>query len=91
MRLDMSNQQIVVAIQQTLVDGFKKFSSDFMTDCGKILGREGESSDDILPVVFGEPVYGETDPVFVDFMIPGTIVLIIFFLAIGKSYLGKTN
>ena len=81
----MSNQQIVVAIQQTLVDGFKKFSNNFMNDCGKIFGREGESSDDLLPVVFGEPIYGETNPVFIDFMIPGTIVLIIFFLAIGKT------
>ena len=82
----MSNQQIVVAIQQTLVEGFKKFSGVFLNDCGKILGREGETTDDILPIVFGDPVYGEKNPVFIDFMIPGTIVLIIFFLAIGNLF-----
>ena len=82
----MSNQQIVVAIQQTLVEGFKKFSGGFMNDCGKILGREGGSSDNLLPIAFGDPIYGEKDPVFVDFMIPGTIILIIFFLAIGITY-----
>ena len=82
----MSNQQIVITIQQTLVEGFKKFSNGFMGDCGKIFGIDGATSEDIIPIVFGEPVYGQKDPIFVDFMIPGTIVLIIFFLAIGTTF-----
>ena len=82
----MSNQQIAVAIQQTLVEGFKKFSNDFLMDCGKVFGFEDEGNSspaDIIPLAFNEPIYGTQDPVFIDFMIPGTIVLIIFFLAIG--------
>ena len=79
----MSNQQIAWIIQQTLVEGFKQFSSDFLTDCGKILGLTGSPANDVVPLVFGDPVYGDKNPVFVDFMIPGTIILIIFFLAIG--------
>lgn len=79
----MSNQQIVISIQQTLVEGFKKFSSGFLTDCGEILGIGGGTVDDVVPLVFGDPVYGEKNPVFVDFLMPGTIIIIIFFLAIG--------
>jgi len=87
-QLDMSNQQIAVAIQQTLVEGFKKFSNDFLMDCGKVFGFEDEGNSspaDIIPLAFNEPIYGTQDPVFIDFMIPGTIVLIIFFLAIGLT------
>ena len=81
----MSNQQIVVAIQQTLVDGFSSFSNNLFYKCGNLFGMDGDAAGDALPLVFGDPVYGEKNPDFVDFMVPGTIILIIFFLAIGNQ------
>ena len=79
----MSNQQIAVTIQQALVDGFKNFSDEFLNDCGNLGLTVSSAAAGGLPLNFGNPVYGQKNPVFVDFMIPGTIILIIFLLAIG--------
>ena len=44
------------------------------------------------PIVWKEPVYGEKDPSFTEFMAPGIIILIIYFLAValtGESFISE--
>ena len=50
-----------------------------MTDCEFPEGI-GEA-----PLQFGAPIYGPDEPNFTDFMAPGIIILIIFFLALALT------
>ena len=40
-----------------------------------------------LPIVFEKPIYGEEDPTFTEFMAPGVILSITFFMAVGLTAL----
>lgn len=66
--LDMSDQQITFFLQRNLLLTFKEFAESLMSDCGypKALGT--------VPITFMEPVYGNMDEEFTEFMAPGVVM-----------------
>lgn len=69
----MTNQQIALTIQQSIMESFEQFSS--------ILLKKFNMNPSLaqLPVVLSEPVFGTLDPSFTNFMAPGIILSITFF------------
>lgn len=78
-RLDNSNQQVSFVLQRNFRDGYRNFFGELLSDCG----FPNETSD--LPLIIGDPVYGPEEANFTDFMAPGIIILIIFFLALALT------
>ncbi|XP_023931598.1 ABC transporter G family member 23-like, partial [Lingula anatina] len=79
--LDMTNQQIALSIQQEIMTGFQAFTTDML----RSLGLNVHAAD--LPVKLEEPVYGDRKPSFTNFMAPGIIISITFFMACGLTAL----
>ncbi|OWF47833.1 ABC transporter G family member 20 [Mizuhopecten yessoensis] len=79
--LDMTNQQIAVMLQQTVAEAFETFSRSLLT----MIGLNPDIAQ--LPVKLGEPIYGSLDPSFTNFMAPGIILSITFFMATGLTTL----
>ena len=77
--MDSSNQQVNFVLQRSLRDGYSDFFKDLLRDCD----FPEETGD--IPLVIGDPIYGEETPNFTDFMAPGIIILIIFFLALALT------
>ncbi|TRY76558.1 hypothetical protein TCAL_02660 [Tigriopus californicus] len=77
--LDMSNQQVAFQLQKALHEGYQSFFRQLLTDC-EFPPEMGD-----LPLVFKDPVYGDLHPNFTEFMAPGIIILIIFFLALSLT------
>eukprot|EP00095_Tigriopus_kingsejongensis_P001800 maker-scaffold10_size831480-snap-gene-0.20 protein:Tk01800 transcript:maker-scaffold10_size831480-snap-gene-0.20-mRNA-1 annotation:"ABC transporter " len=77
--LDMSNQQVAFQLQKSLHEGYQRFFKGILKDC-EFAPEMGE-----LPLVFKDPVYGNLHPNFTEFMAPGIIILIIFFLALALT------
>ncbi|KAK7868109.1 hypothetical protein R5R35_005552 [Gryllus longicercus] len=74
--MDQSNQHIAQTIQYDLVLTYQAFLADVHMDCKWNL-KLAEA-----PIKFETPVYGSIRPVFTDFACPGTILMIIYFLAV---------
>ncbi|GIY63008.1 ABC transporter G family member 20 [Caerostris darwini] len=79
MYLDMTNQQITATIYTTIMDGFLKFSRETLSQFN--WNPEMASP----PVLLEEPIYGEIDPNFTEFMAPGMILGITYIMAVGLS------
>ena len=82
----MTNQQVAFAMQKALSGAFSNFISDLLTDCN--LAPDMAS----VPLTFNEPIYGTLDPSFTEFMAPGVIIIIIFFLAValtGEAFISE--
>lgn len=64
---------------QQFRDGYENFYKSLLSDCEfpELVGEP--------PLQFGDPVYGPEDPNFTEFMAPGIIILIIFFLALALT------
>ena len=77
--LDMSNYQIGVTVRQWLVERVHTFTELILDQCG--LSPDLAAS----PVTFQHVVYGEKDPRFTEFMAPGIIIIIIYFLAVALT------
>nr|WAB24462.1 ATP-binding cassette sub-family H member 1 [Henosepilachna vigintioctopunctata] len=77
--LDMSNQQIGVILQRDLQLAFQDFSKGLLTTC-----KENPHLAEI-PITFQEPIYGSSTPSFTDFVAPGVILTIVFFLAVALT------
>uniref|UniRef100_A0A336MEP9 CSON012244 protein n=1 Tax=Culicoides sonorensis TaxID=179676 RepID=A0A336MEP9_CULSO len=73
--LDKSDQQVTFFLERNLLVTFKEFAETLMSDCGypKALGN--------VPITFMEPVYGSLNEEFTEFMAPGVVMTMIFFLA----------
>lgn len=78
-RLDITSQHIAFMLQLKLVEAFEKFMTQLVTSCG--LPEELAE----LPLVFDEPIYGDDDLTFTDFMAPGIILTIVHSMALGYS------
>lgn len=78
-QMDMSNQQIAFSLQRILLESFSKFSRKLLSDCDydPVLGD--------LPLHFDEPIYGHDHPSFMEFMAPGIVLSIIFFMAVALT------
>ncbi|XP_056644234.1 ABC transporter G family member 20 isoform X2 [Diorhabda sublineata] len=77
--LDMSNQQIGIILQRDLQLSFQNFTKDIFRDCDY-----NEQLAEI-PISFKEPIYGSNQPSFTDFVAPGVILTIVFFLAVALT------
>ena len=83
----MSNQQVGFALQINLAKSFSNFISDLLQDCN--MRRDVID----LPMKFNSPpVYGSEDATFKEFMAPGIIIVIVFFLAVcltGEAFISE--
>jgi hypothetical protein len=77
--LDMTNQQVGFTIQMRLAEAFQAFSSSVLSSC-KIPDTVTS-----LPIQFEAPVYGSNEPTFTEFMAPGVILSITYFMAVGLT------
>ncbi|CAH2004702.1 unnamed protein product [Acanthoscelides obtectus] len=77
--LDMSNQQIGITLQRDLQLSYQNFTKDILRDCDI---NEALAS---LPISFKDPIYGSNKPSFTDFVAPGVILTIVFFLAVALT------
>uniref|UniRef100_A0A2M3Z376 Putative abc transporter g family member 20 n=1 Tax=Anopheles braziliensis TaxID=58242 RepID=A0A2M3Z376_9DIPT len=73
--LDKSDQQITFFIEKKLLETYRQFAESIMDDCQ--LPRQLAN----IPINFQTPVYGSLDEEFTDFMAPGVVMTMIFFLA----------
>jgi len=77
--LDMSNHQVSFTLRQWLMDRVQTFTNDILDTCG--MSRDLVAS----PLTWQEPVYGDQEPSFTEFMAPGIIIMIIYFLAVALT------
>ncbi|KAK0182407.1 hypothetical protein PV327_000549 [Microctonus hyperodae] len=77
--LDMSNQQIGLMLARNLQYSYRDFAKDLLAKCD-----ENTKLADV-PIQFLDPVYGSNDPSFTDFVAPGVILTIVFFLAVALT------
>lgn len=77
--MDNSNQQVSFVLKRSIADGYSNFFKELLSDCG----FPEETAD--TPLIFDTPVYGPEEANFTDFMAPGIIILIIFFLALALT------
>jgi len=73
--LDKSDQQITFFLERKLRQTFREFAENLMVECGfpRQLGN--------IPIQFEDAVYGTLDEEFTDFVAPGVVMTMIFFLA----------
>ena len=77
--LDMTNQQVGFTLQMKLAETFQAFGSSVLSACNI---PENVTS---LPIQFETPVYGSNEPTFTEFMAPGVILSITYFMAVGLT------
>ncbi|XP_017475203.1 PREDICTED: ABC transporter G family member 20-like [Rhagoletis zephyria] len=73
--IDMTDQQIGYFIERKLRDSFGSFMKGVLIDCNlpASLGN--------IPIQFQEPVYGSLDIEFQQYVAPGVVMTMVFFLA----------
>ncbi|EAT33290.1 AAEL014428-PA [Aedes aegypti] len=73
--LDKSDQQVTFFLEKKLIETYKEFAERVMSDCH--LPKQLAN----IPITFEDPVYGSFQDEFTDFMAPGVVMTMIFFLA----------
>ncbi|XP_075986505.1 ABC-type transporter snustorr isoform X2 [Anticarsia gemmatalis] len=77
--LDMSNQQIGLMLNRDIQFSYRDFAKDLLETC-KYNPKLGD-----IPIDFMDPIYGNKNPSFTDFVAPGVILTIVFFLAVALT------
>ncbi|KAL0277482.1 UNVERIFIED_CONTAM: hypothetical protein PYX00_004744 [Menopon gallinae] len=77
--LDMSNQQIGLMLNRDLQLTYRDFAQELLNQC------EYNPKLADIPIQFKDPIYGSSDPSFTDFVAPGVILTIVFFLAVALT------
>ncbi|KAL9897531.1 ABC transporter G family member 20-like [Glossina fuscipes fuscipes] len=77
--LDMSNQQVGLMLYRDIQLAFRNFAVLLLEQCGQN-PKHGD-----LPIRFEKPIYGSMAPTFTDFVAPGVIVTVVFFLAVALT------
>ncbi|XP_003696091.1 ABC transporter G family member 20 isoform X1 [Apis florea] len=77
--LDMSNQQVGLILVRDIQYSYRDFAKDLLKSC-----EQNEKLADI-PIQFKDPIYGTQEPSFTDFVAPGVILTIVFFLAVALT------
>ncbi|XP_036143267.1 ABC transporter G family member 20 isoform X1 [Monomorium pharaonis] len=77
--LDMSNQQVGLMLARNLQYSYRDFAKDLLSAC------EQNTKLADVPIQFKDPIYGTNDPSFTDFVAPGVILTIVFFLAVALT------
>jgi len=86
--LDMSNQQVALSLQSLVMQSFDNFTKSILDACN--FPEDAVS----LPIRWGTPIYGDQEPSFTEFMAPGIIILIIYFLAValtGEAFISERS
>merc|ERR1712083_261730 len=78
-KMDVTNRQIAFIIQMRLVEAFGEFIDQLVESCNlpKDIAK--------IPLVLDEPVYGNEDMPFTDFMAPGIIMTIVHSMSLTYS------
>ncbi|KAI4460748.1 atp-binding cassette sub-family h member 1 [Holotrichia oblita] len=77
--LDMSNQQIGIILQRDIQLSYQDFAKNMLESC-----NQNPAIADV-PINFKKPIYGSSQPSFTDFVAPGVILTIVFFLAVALT------
>ncbi|KAK2575825.1 hypothetical protein KPH14_007203 [Odynerus spinipes] len=77
--MDMSNQQIGQLLQRDLLYSYQDFAREVTIAC------DYNAKLTSIPIDFQQPIYGPLDPNFTDFVAPGVILTIIFFLSVALT------
>ncbi|XP_053619497.1 ABC transporter G family member 23 isoform X2 [Plodia interpunctella] len=77
--LDMSNQQIGLMLNRDIQFSYRDFAKDLLDTCN-YNPKLGD-----IPIDFKDPIYGNKNPSFTDFVAPGVILTIVFFLAVALT------
>eukprot|EP00096_Caligus_rogercresseyi_P014658 TRINITY_DN7173_c0_g1_i1.p1 TRINITY_DN7173_c0_g1~~TRINITY_DN7173_c0_g1_i1.p1 ORF type:complete len:745 (+),score=193.02 TRINITY_DN7173_c0_g1_i1:231-2465(+) len=77
--LDMTNQQVGHSLRMILTLSFTSFTQELLSACNKSELLVG------FPLHFHEPIYGSLEPTFTEFMAPGVILSITYFMAVGLT------
>ncbi|XP_063896148.1 ABC transporter G family member 20 isoform X1 [Helicoverpa armigera] len=77
--LDMSNQQIGLMLNRDIQFSYRDFAKDLLETC-HYNPKLGD-----IPIDFMDPIYGNKNPSFTDFVAPGVILTIVFFLAVALT------
>ncbi|XP_060578520.1 ABC transporter G family member 20-like isoform X2 [Ruditapes philippinarum] len=81
LQLDSTNEQVAIVLMKKITDAFELFAKEMLTKM-KINPKLAS-----LPIEMLKPVYGDLDATFTEFMAPGVIISITFFLATGLTTL----
>ncbi|XP_055688091.1 ABC transporter G family member 23 [Lutzomyia longipalpis] len=73
--MDMTDQQISYFLERKLRSTYQKFSESLMTDCELPVALGN------IPIHFYEPIFGYAEGEFKEFIAPGIIMTMVFFLA----------
>ncbi|CAF0942665.1 unnamed protein product [Brachionus calyciflorus] len=79
--LDATNQQIALITQARIAEAYQSFLIKFIPFLPFPIDPKLLNS----PIVLQEPIYGENNPQFINFMAPGIMATIIFTLTIGMT------
>jgi len=79
--MDATNQQIALTIQARAIEAYQEFLAVYLQPFGF------DPAFFQTPIIVQTPIYGRKDPQFINFMVPGIMVTIIFSLSIGLTSL----
>ncbi|KAK8406150.1 hypothetical protein O3P69_007102 [Scylla paramamosain] len=85
--MDNTNSQISATLGFALLSSLEKFLEDVIQDVEDITHFPIDTSKLALPIDFAKPVYGSADASFTEFMAPGVILTITYFMAVGLTAL----
>ncbi|XP_050545650.1 ABC transporter G family member 20-like isoform X2 [Daktulosphaira vitifoliae] len=76
---DMSNKQIGLMLNRNLLLAYQDFGQEILKSCDENPKLAN------IPIQFNEPVYGKADANFSNYVAPGVILAIVFFLAVALT------
>lgn len=79
LHLDMSNYLIGLQLQRIVLQAFQKFAHDILV-ANNMSAALAE-----IPVKLEEPIYGDREPTFTEFMAPGVLLSIAFLAAVALT------
>ncbi|RNA38959.1 ABC transporter G family member 20-like, partial [Brachionus plicatilis] len=79
--LDATNQQIALIAQARIADAYQSFLIEFLPHLPFPIDPKLLNS----PITLQTPIYGQSNPQFINFMAPGIMATIIFTLTIGMT------
>ncbi|WAR05285.1 ABCGK-like protein [Mya arenaria] len=80
-QMDSTNEQIAIVLIKKITDGFEAFAGETL----KAFGKNPKLAS--LPILMEKSVYGNQDATFTEFMAPGVMISVTFFLATGLTTL----
>ncbi|XP_067949252.1 ABC transporter G family member 23-like [Watersipora subatra] len=88
--MDETNSQITLPLQGQFIKAYQQMGPNVENQAKKIynITHLPFDIDSVqLPITYDKPIYGKTDENFLDFVAPGIMCSIIFFLAVGLTSL----